>query len=50
MLYVGETSRELITRICEHRSVIRHEDDCNPVAQHFKEYSHSICEFFLFWH
>ncbi len=39
MLYVGETSRELKTRICEHRSA---------VAQHFKENSHSICEFFYF--
>lgn len=47
MLYVGETSRELKTHICEH-SAIRCRDESNPVAQHFKRYSHSICELFYF--
>lgn len=33
---IGETLRELRTRICKHRSAIRCGDVSNPVAQHFK--------------
>ncbi len=47
MLYVSETSRELKTHICEHRSAIIHGDMSNPIAQHFKEYSHSIVFFYF---
>ncbi len=33
--YVGKTSRQLKTRIAEHRCAIRHQDPRSPVEQHF---------------
>ena len=40
--YVGKTRRTLKTRICEHRSAIRNNDERSPVAVHFKENQHPL--------
>ncbi len=39
---MGKTSRQLKTRIAEHRCAIRHQDPRSPVAQHVFKFKHSI--------
>ena len=45
LTYVGKTSRELRTRISEHRSRIRNGDERSPVAAHFKAAGHNLNTF-----
>lgn len=42
LAYVGKTTRELRTRISEHRSTIRTGDEKSPVAAHFKSAGHNV--------
>lgn len=42
LAYVGKTQRALKTRIAEHRSNFRTQDQRSPVALHFKEANHSL--------
>ncbi len=42
LAYVGKTTRELRTRISEHRSTIRTGDEKSPVAAHFKRAGHNV--------
>lgn len=42
LAYIGKTSRELRTRISEHRSKIRAGDERSPVAAHFKQAGHNV--------
>lgn len=42
LAYIGKTSRELRTRISEHRSKIRSGDERSPVAAHFKKAGHNV--------
>ena len=41
--YVGKTSRELKSRISEHKSSIRNSDEKSSVARHFVEAGHKVC-------
>ena len=41
--YVGKTTRELRTRISEHKSSIRNKDMKSPVARHFNSAGHDVC-------
>lgn len=40
--YIGKTTRCLKTRIAEHRSSIRTNDQKNPVAVHFNAFNHNL--------
>ena len=42
--YVGKTKRELRIRINEHKSNIRNKDEKSPVARHFNEAGHTVCD------
>lgn len=42
LAYVGKTTRPLRTRMSEHRSSIRTEDERSPVAAHFKRAGHAV--------
>ncbi len=42
LAYVGKTSRQLCTRISEHRSNIRTGDMRNPIASHFRQVVHNV--------
>ena len=41
--YIGKTTRELKTRITEHKSNIRNRDERSPIARHFNDAKHDIC-------
>ena len=41
---MGKTTRELRTRISEHKSNIRLHDDKSPVARHFTAAGHGVCD------
>ena len=40
--FVGQTKRELKTRICEHKSSVGNRKEKSPVAGHFKSHSHEL--------
>ncbi len=42
LAYVGKTSRQLRTRISEHRSNIRTGDMRSPIASHFRQVGHNV--------
>lgn len=42
LAYIGKTTRCLKTRISEHRSNIRLNDEKNPVAVHFNTFNHNL--------
>ncbi|KAL2092169.1 hypothetical protein ACEWY4_011967 [Coilia grayii] len=42
LAYIGKTTRCLKTRIAEHRSNIRNQDDKSPVAIHFTKAAHNV--------
>ncbi len=42
LAYVGKTQRALKSRIAEHRSNIRTQDQRSPVAMHFREANHPV--------
>ncbi len=42
LAYVGKTSRQLRTRISEHRSNIRTGDMRSPLASHFRQVGHNV--------
>ena len=44
MLYIGETGRQLRTRLGEHRCVVSANDANQPVARHFNSGSHCISD------
>ena len=44
LCYVGKTTRELKTRVSEHKSSIRLHDEKSPVARHFNAAGHGVCD------
>ncbi len=44
MLYIGETGRQLRTRVGEHRRAVSANDANQPVARHFNSGSHCISD------
>ncbi len=42
MLYIGETGRQLRTRLGEHRRAVSANDANQPVARHFNSGTHSV--------
>ncbi len=40
--YVGKTTRQIRTRIIEHKSAIRRIDEKSPIARHFRDANHPI--------
>ncbi len=43
-LYVGKTTCALHTRMIEHTSAIRRQDDTSSISRHFKSANHSLSE------